>query len=241
MADDSYTTDTLKGGEVRIFQPKKGYRFSIDAVLLAHFVNPKKREGTLLELGAGSGVVSFLLAHLHPHLNITAVEYQEELAHLAEMGVEENRLGGRMRVMPGDVREMEKLVPRESFSLVCANPPYRERGGGRIPPQEGRRLARHEFVLSQRELLSAITYALAPGGRAFIIYSARRMGELFSALGEHNLQAKRLRLVHPYKDKPANLFLLEMNKGGGVELTVEPPLYVWAGAGEYGAEVAGMM
>ena len=74
MSEVSYTIDTLKGGAVRIFQPKRGYRFSIDAVLLAHFINPKKNETSLLEIGAGSGVVSFLLAHLHPHLNITAVD-----------------------------------------------------------------------------------------------------------------------------------------------------------------------
>lgn len=241
MNEESYTIDTLKGGAVRIFQPKRGYRFSIDAVLLAHFINLKKNETSLLEIGAGSGVVSFLLAHLHPHLNITAVEYQDELVRLAELGVAENALQDRVKIIPGDIRRICSLIPRSNFPLVCANPPYREKGGGRIPPDEGRRLARHEVALSQEELLKGMDFALKPRGRAFLVYPTRRMAELLASLPDYNLQAKRLRLIHPFPDKPANLFLLEACLGGGVELTVEPPLYVWRGEGEYTAEVGGML
>lgn len=240
MSGNSYTIDTLKGGEIRIFQPKKGYRFSIDAVLLAHFVRPE-RANAILELGAGSGVVSFLLAHNYPRLKITAIEYQSELAHLAELGVEANALSDRMKVIAGDIRKIKAIIPRASFPLVCSNPPFREMGGGRISSDKSRRLARHEITLNLKELLSIINYSLKPLGRAFLVYPVRRMAELLALLPEYDLTAKRLRLVYPFTEKPANLFLLEVRRGGKIELLVEPPLYIWKREGEYSREVSAML
>ncbi|NPA95757.1 MAG: methyltransferase, partial [Thermodesulfobacteria bacterium] len=72
---------SLKKYNLDILQPLEGYRFSVDALLLAEFARVKKRE-RLIELGAGCGVISMVLARRFPEASIMAVEIQEELFQL---------------------------------------------------------------------------------------------------------------------------------------------------------------
>src|SRR5258708_37146994 len=50
------TLDSILGGALRLYQPRRGYRFSVEAVLLARFAAARPA-ARVLELGAGCGVV----------------------------------------------------------------------------------------------------------------------------------------------------------------------------------------
>ena len=76
-ADESL--DTLFQGRLAIIQRKRGYRFSLDAVLLAAFVQLHGRE-KVVDLGTGNGVIPLVLASLYPLLRIIGLEIQEEMA-----------------------------------------------------------------------------------------------------------------------------------------------------------------
>ena len=102
---DGETLDTFYRGRVRVLQRKKGYRFSVDAPLLADFIRPRP-EDDALELGAGSGIISLLLS-VKPFRSITALEVQAGLAGLARRNVELNGLGGRIRIIETDLRTYE--------------------------------------------------------------------------------------------------------------------------------------
>lgn len=57
---------------------------------------------------------------------------------------------------------------------------------------------------------------------------------------EQHLEPKRMRLVYPYVDKPANMVLIEAVKGGNSQLKVEEPLIVYNKDGSYTAELLDM-
>ena len=54
------TVDELLGGRLWVIQERWGYRFSLDALLLANFVRMKSG-ASLLDLGTGSAVIPMLL------------------------------------------------------------------------------------------------------------------------------------------------------------------------------------
>ena len=97
------TVESLFGGRLKILQKKKGYRYTIDSILLAHFVELKE-EDRLLELGAGSGVISLVLAFRSPTIQATGIEIQEDLAGMAVRSVLLNGLDGRVEIFHGDAR-----------------------------------------------------------------------------------------------------------------------------------------
>jgi tRNA1Val (adenine37-N6)-methyltransferase len=122
-----------------------------------------------------------------------------------------------------------------SFDLVVANPPYRAAGSGRESPNPSRRLARGAGGGTLRDFIAAAARYATFGGRVAIVFAASRTVELLAELESKSLEPKRCRFVHPYADAPATLILLEARKGGGVEVSIDPPLVLWQSAGVYTA------
>src|SRR3989304_8502541 len=92
--------DLLNQGRRKGVQRKGGYRFSIDTLLLAHFVKVQGRE-KIVDLGAGNGVIPLMLAFLYPAVRVVGLEIQEEMVQRALRGVSLNRLRARGGVLLG--------------------------------------------------------------------------------------------------------------------------------------------
>ena len=227
------TLDTIK--DVKIIQSKEGYRFSIDAVLLEHFITAKPGEKGI-ELGTGSGIISILLAKRLKSTKITAVEIQEALAGRAARNVELNDLKGKIDVRSMDMRELRKEFQTNEIDFVFSNPPFRKPKTGRMSTDEERAIARHEIEISLPDLVSTAAYLLKHNGRFYMIYHPFRLAELVSLLRESRLEPKRMRFVHSRADEEAKMVLIEAVKGGGIWLKIDPPLYLYEKGNDYTRE-----
>lgn len=234
------TIDSILGGALTLVQPRNGYRFSIDSILLGRFVRARERD-RVLELGAGCGVISVMIAALWHPREVVAIEIQPELAGIAARNAALNGLES-IRVINGDlrVRGIDGLAAA-SCNLIVANPPYRALNTGRVSPNQGRRLARGESTATLAEFVAAAKRFAANGARAAFVFDAARSAELIRCLSANGLEPKRIRFVHPRADAPATTILVEARKGGGIEATVEPPLRLYDRPGVYSDEAREMM
>lgn len=221
------TLEALTCGDLSILQKRDGYRFSLDAYLLAAFVD-EKPETAVLEIGSGSGVVAVLLAGVK-QLMVTGVEVQEDLAQMSRRAVEMNGLGARIEIVTTAVQS----YAGPKAAAVVTNPPYRPACTGRVNPQTQKAIARHEVLLDLDTLLKNAYRNLEKKGRFYCIYPAWRLGELLAAMRARRLEPKRLCLVHPAPDQPAELALVMGLKDGGTELRVEAPFWVRNALGGY--------
>jgi tRNA1Val (adenine37-N6)-methyltransferase len=233
---DDETLESLFGGRLKILQKKKGYRYTIDSVLLAHFVEPKKRD-RIIELGAGSGVISLLLAFRNPGVRVTGLELQADLADMAQRSVSMNRLDGRVKMICGDARNAAEFLEARSQDIAVFNPPYRRMGSGQVNPATEKALARHEIAGSIADFLKAASHALEPGGRVCMIYPCSRMVEAIHRMRAGKMEPKRLRMVHSKPGSRGDFILVEGMKGGGEELAVLPPLYIYKESEGYSEEL----
>lgn len=235
--------DEILRGRLRLWQPRQGYRFSVDAPVLAHFVATGRGEasGVAADLGAGSGVVGLALAVSCPHLRVTLVELGPRLAALARRNVMENGLKDRVDVREADLRDLGGLLPEGGLALVVSNPPFRPAGSGRPSPDPERAQALCELTVTLPQLVSSAARLLAPGGSFAVIYPAERLGELFAACAASSLRPLRLRAVHPLPGEPAHRVLLEARRGGRSPLVMEPPLVLQEAPGRYTAEAAELL
>jgi tRNA1Val (adenine37-N6)-methyltransferase len=226
------TTDKILGGMLTIMQPRAGYRFAIDAILLGRFAQPRSRD-RVLELGAGCGVVSIMLAALYHPREVVALELQSDLAEMAARNATLNDLG-LVRTICADLRtrRIEGLEPA-TFDLVVANPPYRALRTGRESPNHSRSIARGERGATLAEFVAAAARYASDRAKATFVFTAARSAELIATLSAHALEPKRIRFVHPRIGMPASTILVEARKGGGVEAEVEPPLALYSRAGVY--------
>jgi len=225
------TLDSFFHGRVLLFQKKRGYRFSIDAPLLADFIRPRPGD-RLLELGAGNGIVSLLLSP-KPFRRIVCLEVQPGLADLARRNVALNHLEERIVILEQDLRNFR---PGERFDIVFSNPPYIKGRGGHLSGCEEKSIAKHEIKGDIFDIMQAAGRVLEKDGRACFIYPVKRRGDFDRALEEAGLKTRALRFVHSRSGEPARWFLSE-NGFEAPSLDVLPPLRVYAERGVYTPEM----
>jgi len=221
-------------------QPERGYRYSLDPFLLAHFCAPRRGE-RILDLGAGVGVIGLLLAKRHPSVRVIGIEIQPELARHAAKNARSNALVEHCRIIRGDLRDAPRFLPPEHFHRVVANPPFRRPGSGATPPDPGRASARLEQTFTLADLAGTASALLRFGGALCVIHLAERLPELCKALDKSGLAPKKLRLVAPYAGSAPRLCLISAIKGGRPGLCVLPQLVLHEPGGRYTEEVAALL
>ncbi|MDD5760377.1 MAG: methyltransferase [Desulfobulbaceae bacterium] len=238
MVAPALSHDTLFDGKLFCSQSLSGYRFSIDAILLAHFLTPRP-EDQVLDLGAGCGVISLILAYRHPSIVLTCLEIQDSLVALISHNIGQNGFADRISLLRGDLRSVDTMFAAGSFDSVVCNPPYYSPGRGRQSPNNEQAVARHELEAGLADFAKAAAFSLRTKGRLVMIYPATRGVALLLTLRQYRLEPKRLQVVHSYPGAAGGLLLVEAVKAGGEELTVLPPLYVYdRPGGQYSQEVA---
>ena len=223
------TNDTLFDGRLICRQFRQGYRFSVDAVLAAHFCSLQAGDN-VLDLGCGCGVIGLIIAFrsLEKGIQVTGFEFQEDLAMLAQDNILANHLESNMSIIHGDLRKMGQYVSPETYDLVVCNPPYGVPGTGRISPGGQRARARHEIDATLKEIVEAAFFSVKNRGRVVFVYPASRIVSLVYLLKLKNLEPKRFQPIYSYPGAgEASLVLVESMKNGGEDVQFLDPLYIY--------------
>ncbi|NLA76152.1 MAG: methyltransferase [Deltaproteobacteria bacterium] len=224
------TIDPFMEGRLRIIQTKKGYRFSVDALLLSDFVTIKKND-VAADLGTGCGVIPLSLLAAKPLKHVFCLEIQRELAYQAARNAKLNNFEKRMSVIMADIKNPP--LPASSVNVVVCNPPYRRRESGRINPDLQRAIARHEIHASIDDIIRTSRHLLTTRGRLSLVYPAERMADLIGKLLAAGFEPKKIRIIYPDAGANAKLVLMEAWLNGNSGLTVLPPIF---GQGDYAIE-----
>jgi tRNA1(Val) A37 N6-methylase TrmN6 len=226
------TQDTFYRGRILVYQKKGGYRFSVDAPLLADFIQTKKTD-RCIELGTGSGIISLLLS-IKPFSHITALEIQASLADLAQRNVRCNHLDKRIRIVHTDFFD---FCPPNKYDVVFSNPPYIKAKAGHLSETAEKSIAKHEVKCDILGVMQKTAALLKKKGRAYFIFTAKRRSEFARAVEEAGLCLKTKRLVYPRKGSPPN-FLLSQCVFSAVDTEVRsmPPLFLFDEEGKYTPE-----
>ena len=239
-SNENESRDTILDGFITLIQPKHGYRFSVEAILLGRFARVSTRD-RVLELGAGCGVVSIMMAALYRPREVVAVEIQPSLAEMIPRSASINRLKS-VHAVCADLRQKKIAgVEPASFDLVVANPPYRAAASGRESPDHGRRVARAEGSTVLTDFVAAARRYARPRGRVAFVFTASRSAELISAMRSKQLEPKRIRFVHPQIAMPASVMLVEASVRGGIEVAIDPPLILYDRPGIYTSEARALL
>ena len=231
--------DDLQIKGYHIMQDPKRFCFGMDAVLLSGFTRVRK-DGRVLDLGTGTGIIPILLAAKTEASYIAGLEIQEESVLMARRSVSLNQLDGRIEIIQGDIKEAADIFSAASFDVITSNPPYMTNQHGLANPYEPKNIARHEVLCTLEDVVKAAARLLRPGGSFFMIHKPFRLAEIMGVLMAYKLEPKRMRLVHPYVDKEPNMVMIEAVRGGRSRITIEPPLIVYREPGVYTDEIYGV-
>jgi tRNA1(Val) A37 N6-methylase TrmN6 len=217
-----------------LVQPPGSFRFAADALFPASYAEP--RAGMrLLDLGAGCGVTALAALCLNPDISAVGVELLPEAAEAAALNAGRLGFSHAFRVVRADLADGTLFAPHEddeetdrartvsdgrlnarSFDVVTANPPYRQRGKGRLPASAARRTALFEEPGTLDIFCAAAAKALKDTGRLILVYPAAGLSDAEAALARVALYPARMLPLRPFADGKAKLLLLEAAPERGV-------------------------
>ena len=224
----------IKGYE--IIQSPGRFCFGMDAVLLSGFARVKQGEKAI-DLGTGTGIIPILLEAKYEGEHYTGLEIQDEMADMAARSVALNHLEEKVSIVKGDIKEASWLFGAASFDVVTSNPPYMNDAHGLKNPDLPKAISRHEVLCTLDDVTREAARLLRPGGRFYMVHRPHRLIEIITALTKYKLEPKRMKMVHPFVEKDANMVLIEAVRGGKSMIKVEAPIVVYQEPGVYTQEI----
>ncbi|MUK88090.1 methyltransferase [Ornithinibacillus sp. L9] len=233
LIDDERLDYLVADESLQIIQSPTAFSFSLDAVLLSYFAYVPIKKGAILDLCSGNGAIPLLLSR-RTKATITGVEIQERIYDMAERSIELNRLTEQIKMIHGDLKEMQPHLGQSKFDVVTCNPPYfKTPSKTEYNQNEYLTIARHEVYCTLDDVVKACKLHVRPGGKVAMVHRPGRLVDILTTFRAYNLEPKRMQLVYPKKGKEANMLLVEGIRDGKADLTILPPLYIYNEDGTY--------
>jgi tRNA1(Val) A37 N6-methylase TrmN6 len=211
--------------KIDLIQKKDGLTFGTDAFLLASFIKPR-RSGKAAELGAGTGIISLLLAARDKFANISAFEIQPDFAEIAARNAELNSLDGKVSVICRDIRDLRSAEFGE-YDVVFSNPPYMKTDSGKRNDSDRKYIARHEVCGTVDDFCAAAYRLLKHGGKFYAVWRPDRLCDLLCSMRAHSLEPKILTSVLANSTSSPSMVLVSATKGGASGMNMTPPLILY--------------
>ena len=188
LVDGGLTLDALTVG-VQVYQRAKGHRFSADDVVTAWVaMQVCPAPARALDLGCGLGSVLLHVAWSAPDATVVGVEAQAVSFALARRNIAHNRLGHRVQVHHGDLRDADVVAALGGpFDLVTGTPPYFPEDTAVVAMDAQRAAARIEYRGGIEAYVRAAALALAPEGWFVVCGAADAAHRLDRAAADEGL------------------------------------------------------
>ncbi|AEB77135.1 methyltransferase small [Clostridium botulinum BKT015925] len=230
------TLDDLQLDGIHVIQKKDGFRFGIDAVLLANFANVKNGN-RVVDLCSGTGIVPFIIAGKTKASSITGIEIQEDMVEMANRSIKFNELQEKIEFICEDLTNIDVMKKVPKADVVTVNPPYKLYNSGIVNPSDKMAIARHEVCCNLEDVIIACRTLLKDNKRMYMVHRPDRLADIITLMRKNKIEPKRIQMVHPNTKKAPNIVLIEGQRDGGAFLKWEPPIYVYNDEGGYSDQI----
>lgn len=220
--------------DMYIMQDTEMFNFSLDSVLLPNFVTINKSTKKILDIGTGNAPIPLILSK-RTSAHITGVEIQKESFLLAKESIEINNLENQINIINEDINNYYKNIESDTYDVITCNPPFFKNVVENV--NNYKILARHEKTLNLDQIFIIAKKLLKNNGVIAIVNRPERLIEIIEVMKKNNIEPKKIQLVYPFKNKNANILLIEGAKNGKSGLKILPPLYTHNNDGIYSEEI----
>ncbi len=237
--EENEKIEDLQYKGLSIIQNKKWFCFGMDAILLSDFAKKIKPNSTVVDLGAGTGIISILLSKKTKAKEIICIEKQKEMVDLINKNIEINKLNQKLKVIKSDIINIEKEIKEKTIDAIVTNPPYKKQNTGLESENKQKHIAKVETTATLEDFIKISSKILKDNGELFMVHRPERLVDIISIMRKYKIEPKRIRFVYSHKNKEENakLVLIEARKNAKAFLKVEKSLYVYEENGEYTEEI----
>ena len=204
---------------LKIYQDNELFKFSLDSLLLAEFVNVNKNDKNLLDICSGNAPLPLIIGKKY-NIDITGVEIQREIYLLAIKSIVENNLSN-IEMLNCNAKDLKNYFPGNNFDIITCNPPFFKVNETSLINEERKKaIARHELTITLEEIFDIVKGLLKDKGAFYLVHRPSRLEEIINLATTHNLHVKKMIFIYSNWKKEANMVLLKMvkNSSPGVKI-----------------------
>ena len=193
-----------------IWQLEDGFKFSLDSLLLAEYVklsNNKK----ILDMCTGNAPIPLVIS-LKTNSEIVGFEIQEDIANLAKMSVQENKLESQIRIINDDINNIGNYYQEEYFDIITCNPPYFKKNSSLINMSDYKSIARHEVKIDLENIFKLSYKYLKSNGTLYMVHRPERLDEIIILANKYKINVKEIALIVTNKTMIPSLVLVKCVK-----------------------------
>ena len=222
----------LLGYNLKIVQDTDYFNFSLDSVLLVHFLNLKKNM-KILDICSGNCPIPLMLS-TKTNSKIVAVEIQKEIYNLAKESIELNDLQNQIELLNMDAKDLTDSFETDSFDLITCNPPYfKNNDSSKKNDNSIKTIARHELMINLEDIMRLARKLLKNNGSLVMVHRPERLSEIISIMLKNNISPKRIQFIYPKDNKESNMLIIEGTKNVNNSLKVLEPMIIHNEDGSY--------
>lgn len=207
----------------KIVQKSDYFKFSLDSMLLANFVNINMSDSKLLDFCTGNCPIPIILSNSIK--NIVAFEVQKEIYELGDESLKLNNINN-VKLINDDIKNIGNYYEEGYFDIISCNPPYfKVTDSSRINDNNVKAIARHEILIKLEDIVSLAYKFLRDKGKLYIVYRPDRLMELLKLFDKYKFGVKKLQCCYNNSDSLSSMILIEAMKNGQDDLKILAPLY----------------
>ncbi len=207
----------------KIVQKSDYFKFSLDSMLLANFVNINMSDSKLLDFCTGNCPIPIILSNSIK--NIVAFEVQKEIYELGDESLNLNNINN-VKLINDDIKNIGNYYEEGYFDIITCNPPYfKVIDSSRINDNNVKAIARHEILIKLEDIVSLAYKFLRDKGKLYIVYRPDRLMELLKLFDKYKFGVKKLQCCYNNSDSLSSIILIEAMKNGQDDLKILAPLY----------------
>lgn len=221
LGPDEYV-EILESSQQKIIINNNFFKITNDPLLLADFCNKNiKKNGIILDIGAGSGILPLLLIK-NPYLtNIHGIEIQEKIFDYFQKNIVLNNAENKIIAYHSNIKYFS---PGFEFDYIVSNPPYYKKNSGSLSSNKEISISKFEIELTLKDLIFNIRKLLKNHGKFYLIIIPERLNDILKAIYDNKLNLLKMNSVI-YNNK-IKFILIEGQKGGNLGNTVLEQIFL---------------
>ena len=229
--------DDLEFKNLKIIQNNNGFCFGIDSILLSDFAKNLKKNANVLDLGTGTGIIATLLCGKTNLKKVIGVEVQEEVYDMAKRSIILNNLENKFEIINENIKNIENILPKNTFDVVVSNPPYKKANTGIYNEDKRKLISRHEIEASLEDFIYVAKNMLKSQGELYLVHRPERLVDILYIMRKYKIEPKILRFVFSTSKDLPKLVLIKGVKNANPFLKIEKNLYIYDENKEYTDEI----
>ncbi len=205
---------------LKIYQDSEKFKFSLDSLLLAEFIDIKNDDKKIIDFCSGNAPLPLIISKRYDK-EVIGIEIQKEIYDLANKSIKYNKLENKIKMLNVNVLDSKDYFPGNSIDIITCNPPFFKVDNTSLTNTiKEVAIARHELTITLKEIIETASYLLKDKGKFYMVHRPERLEEIINIASANNLNVKVMKFISSKPEDYAIMVLLKFVKNARVGVKV---------------------